>query len=77
MTDYTSQTKLVFAHLNKGKELTSFEAFEEYGITRLSAAIYILRNNGLDIRDKWVYCINRYGKYVKYKAYYLVKKEAK
>lgn len=70
--DVTLRT-LIFKHLKSGKSITSFEAFEEYGITRLSAIIFDLREKGLDIQDRWVYAKNRYGNMVKFKAYYLVK----
>lgn len=66
-------TKLVLGHLMSGKSITSFQAFTEYGATRLSAIIFNLREKGLDIRDTWVYATNRYGNVVKFKSYYLVK----
>ena len=40
-----SQTKLILQHLNEHGSITSYEAFKLYGATRLSAIIYILRNN--------------------------------
>ena len=68
------QRLLVQKHLSTGMRLTSFEAFELYGITRLSAVIYDLRKNGLDIDDCWVYGVNRYGRPVKYKSYFVKRK---
>lgn len=40
-----SQTKLVLQHLIKHGSITSYEAIELYGATRLSAIIYILRHD--------------------------------
>lgn len=73
----TTLRTLVYNHLASGNRLTSFQAFQEYGITRLSAIIFDLRKNGLDILDCWVYAVNRYGKMVKFKQYYLKKGKAK
>ena len=68
-----TQRNIIFSRLTSGKPITSWEAFEEYGITRLSAIIYDLREKGLDIQDTWVYRVNRYGNMVKFKQYFLVK----
>lgn len=67
------QNMLVLKHLQKKSGITSWDAIENYGITRLSARIYDLRNNGFDIQDKWIEEYNRYGKKIKFKKYFLVK----
>ena len=38
-----SKTALILEHLKNNKTITSWEAIEEYGATRLSAIIYNLR----------------------------------
>lgn len=44
-----NKTQMVLNHLESGRSITSFEAFEAYGATRLSAIIFNLRNRGYDI----------------------------
>lgn len=39
----TNKTALVLEHLQKNKTITSWEAIENFGATRLSAIIYNLR----------------------------------
>lgn len=66
-----SQTIRVRAWLEEGKSLTSKEAWEKWGITRLSAIIHNLRRKGYDIEttDEWSY--NRYGEKVRFGRYSL------
>lgn len=69
-----SQEDIVLAHLKRysKKGITSMEAFSKYGITRLSAKIFILRKMGyeiLTIRETNKDTGATYGRYV------LVKKE--
>ena len=47
---YETQKSLVLEHLKKGLSITSLEAFLHYTITRLSAVIYDLRQEGYDIQ---------------------------
>ena len=49
----TNKTALVLDHLQKKKTITSWEAIELFGATRLSAIIYNLRKK---------YCINSVDK---------------
>lgn len=67
-----SQQEAVLNHLMRNK-LTSMEAFENYGITRLSAIIFRLRNEGYNINTNICYTTNRYGNTCKYAEYILVK----
>ena len=48
-----NQTEAVLAHLQKHKSITSWEAIQEYGATRLSDIIYRLRDRGYDIQNIW------------------------
>ena len=50
--------------------ITTFEAFTELGCTRLSEYIRQIRID-IDIEDKWVHTINRYGEKVQYKKYWI------
>jgi len=45
-----SQNALVLKHLKSGKSLTPLTALSQYGIMRLAARIYDLRQQGHDIR---------------------------
>ena len=57
-----SQEKLVLEHLKKKGSITSMEAIQEYGATRLSAIIYNLRHiGGYDIVTDFEVVKTRYG----------------
>jgi hypothetical protein len=60
--------EVVIRHFKEHKTITSFEAFAEYGITRLSAIIFDLRKI-YRITDEWVERTNRYGEDVRFKRY--------
>lgn len=72
-----SQCKMIMAHLAKHKTITSIEAFEFYGITRLSARIYDLREQGHKIGMVWEESVNRYGTPVRYGKYFIEKTKGK
>jgi hypothetical protein len=61
-----TKTEKVKNHLEKFGNITSLEAFNNYGATRLSAIIYNLRNRGLNIRTERVEFTDKYGN----KSYY-------
>ena len=67
------KTRLVLRHLQKKHSITSWQAIEEYGATRLSAIIFNLRKEGWDIQDKWIEEYDRYGNKTRFKKYFLVK----
>lgn len=67
-----TQIDMVLRHLKNHKGLTTWEAFKEYGITRLSAKIFVLRKNGLIIQNEDVYARNRYDEPVRFVRYKLV-----
>ena len=54
------------------KGITSLKAFEKYGITRLSAVIYDLRDEGIDIKTDMIPVKNRYGE-TRYVANYTLR----
>ena len=47
-----TQENQILNHLKKHKFITSWEAIQEYRITRLSARIYELREKGFNIMTK-------------------------
>lgn len=60
-----SQEDIVLNHLRRYGSITSMQAFERYQITRLSAKIFNLREEGYRIPMRWETSQrgNRYGRY--------------
>lgn len=74
-----SQRSEVLNWLKKGNTITSWEAFEKFGATRLSAIIFDLRKDlrkdGYNIAGVWETTIDRYGDEKRFLRYFLVKKK--
>lgn len=70
-----SQRLVILKHLQQYGCISSWEAIKEYGITRLSAVIFDLRQMGYNIPDRWVSFINRYGEPTRFKEYLYRKKK--
>ena len=68
-----SQEKMVLDHLINKSGLTSLEAIQEYGITRISDRIYTLRKKGYNIESIPITARNRYNKIVRFVRYELQK----
>ena len=66
-------TKLqkVLEHLQQNGTITSIEAIELYGATRLSDIIFNLRKRGYNIETKMFDTIDRYGNPCHYGKYFL------
>lgn len=71
MTGKKGQMKAVLDYLKTSKKLTSMEAFEMFGCTRLSDKVLKLRRAGYDIETKMVVGENRYGQKCEYAEYIL------
>ncbi|MCQ2911559.1 MAG: helix-turn-helix domain-containing protein [Clostridia bacterium] len=70
----TTQISKVMDWLWSFGNITSMDAIEMFGATRLSAIIYSLRHHyGYNIITKREKTRNRYGNNVNYARYYLVK----
>lgn len=67
------QITLIGAHLRAGLGITSKEAFEAYGVTRLSSIIFDLRQRGYDIDTEMVDGQDRWGNKVRYARYSMKK----
>ena len=65
-----TQKQLIEKHLLEKGKITSWEAFEIYGITRLSHIIYVLKRK-YDIISVSTTKKNRYGHYCTYSTYTL------
>ena len=67
----TTQYDRVLRHLTERGNITSLQAFREYGITRLSAIIFNLRADGYNIVSEFITRKNRYGDKVSFAKYIL------
>lgn len=67
------ETKIakVLTHLKEHKTITSWEAIQLYGATRLSAIIYNLRHKGYQIENIWQQGEDRCGNTCRYVMYEL------
>lgn len=72
MKKHFGNTGRILKHLKNNQGITSMEAFEKYGATRLSAIIYNLRDDGYVIKNVNRECLNRYGDKVRFVEYQLV-----
>lgn len=68
-----NQEQVILNHLLKHKTITSMEAIETYGFTRLSAVIFNLRKSGVKIGMVWEQGVNRFGNPIKWGKYFLIK----
>lgn len=68
-----SQTSEIINLLRKQGYITSYEAIEKFGATRLSGIIFILRERGFGIETEMVRGKNRYGHITNYAIYCLTK----
>lgn len=68
-----NKSKMVLDWLKTHAGITSMEAFENFGATRLSAIIFNLRNSGYDIETVMVSGKDRFGNRTRYARYYLKK----
>ena len=70
-----TKTSEVLRHMEEHGSITSMEAIENFGATRLSAIIFNLRKRGYDIETVDTGGVDRYGHAVNYATYILHKKE--
>lgn len=69
------QRAAVLEYLKKHKSITSLEAFEKFGATRLSAIIFVFREKGMNIITQTIETKNRYGEKTMYAKYILLDEE--
>ena len=72
-----NQEVAILNHLIEHGSITSFEAFKNYGCTRLSAKIFDLRKRGYVIDTDRTTLKNRYGNPSTFARYRLISKPAK
>ena len=68
----TNKTEEVLKHLQEHGSITSIEAIEKYGATRLSAIIFKLRKKGYNIDTITILFTDRYGTKSNFGKYILV-----
>lgn len=68
-----TKTSQVKSHLMTKGSITSWEAIENYGATRLSAIIFKLRDKGMNIVTEDLEAVDRNGNAVKFAKYVLKK----
>lgn len=66
-----NQNRMILQHLERAGSITPMEAMQEYGIMRLGARIWELRDEGYPIRREIETGKNRYGDSTHYARYYL------
>ena len=67
----TKQNSRVLEHLRDHGSISQKQANELYGVTRLGARIYDLKELGYKITRELVTGFNRYGEKTRYAVYYL------
>ena len=67
-----TQNQMILRHMQIYGRITTYEAFTDYGITRLSARIWDLRHEGHAIASKNKSGMNRFGEKTTFAEYRLV-----
>lgn len=64
-----TQAEMIVEYIDKFGSITSRDAFNDLGVTRLSARIADLKNRGYSIEEVWESSKNRFGATVSYKRF--------
>ena len=64
-----SKNQKIKEHLQSGKTITSWEAIEDYNVTRLAAIVFNLKKDGMKIESKDFTEKNSNGETVKFTRY--------
>ncbi len=68
-----TQKSRILRHIQDYNSITSWDSYMEYGITRLSAIIFVLKKEGYEFTDEWISSKNRYNEKTQFKKYILIK----
>jgi hypothetical protein len=68
-----NQKEKVIRHLNEYGTITPLDAFSYYGMMRLAAVIFNLKEDGYSFSSETVSSLNRFGEKVSYSKYQLKK----
>ena len=66
-----NQKSRIVDYIKQIGSITSWEAYNELGITQLGARIDQLQKEGYEFKTEWEHKKNRYGEDVSFKRYYL------
>ena len=77
MWNKTTKTKQVLNHLNQYGTITSWQAIQQYGATRLSAIIFNLKKQGYNIHTITMEDTDRNGNTCQYAKYVLRREDNK
>ena len=66
-----TQKERILDYMERFGSISTMEAFTDLGITRLSARIFEIRNDGIEISEQLERSKNRYGENVHYMRYSL------
>ena len=66
-----NQKSRILDYIKQFGSITSWEAYNELGITQLGARIDQLQKEGYEFKTEWEHKKNRYGEDVSFKRYYL------
>ena len=75
-TNTDLQRRIILERMKEGRSITSLEAVEEYGFTRLAAIICQLRKLGYNIRTERIKVLTRHGRYARVARYTLIEEAA-
>lgn len=68
-TKKVTQHEQIIMYIDKYGSITPFDAFREFGITRLAARIFEMRMKGINISGERESGKNRFGESVSYMRY--------
>ena len=66
-----TQNERIYEYMKKHGSITTKDAYEQLGVTRLSARIFELKEQGVKIEKKSEKSRNRFGETVFYDRFYL------
>lgn len=66
-----NQKSRILDYIKQFGSITSWEAYNELGITQLGARIDQLQKEGYEFKTEWEHKKNRYGDDVSFKRYYI------
>lgn len=69
------QAERVMDYMKHNGSITSLQAINDLGITRLSSVIFDMKAEGWDILDRFITVQNRYGEDCRVKQYWCVGKK--
>jgi len=73
LNNMATQNEQILNYLQTHKTITSLQAINEFGVTRLSHVIYSLKKEGHNIYTETISVKNRFGKRCSVASYSLVK----